>query len=64
MAYKDFCARVRALASRAGDFPVVFRHEDGKHIAVISDDVTITGSTVSQRVTIRWGSGHMAMASI
>lgn len=63
MSYARFCKKVKALVSDAGGFPVIFRHEDGKHIAW-SDDITIIGNTVSPRVTIRWGSGHIATASI
>ena len=65
MAYDDFCSRIRALVRKSGALVIVgFRHEDGKHIAICNDGTIITGNKVSRRVTVRWGSGHVATAVI
>lgn len=63
MKFDDFCMRIRRMVKRAGcKADVKFCHEDGKHIARFSDGVSIIGNTLSNRVSVRWGSGHTAMA--
>lgn len=65
MPYELFKSHVNAMISKAGGgYDVEFSHEDGKHIARISDGMTITGNTISTRVSVSWGSGHVANATI
>lgn len=65
MPYADFCAKVRIITALA-DSDVDFSHdaETGKHFAHCSDGVVITGNTKSVKITVRWGSGHVAQAAI
>lgn len=65
MAYDDFCSRIRALVRKSGELVIVgFHHEDGKHVAVCNNGTVITGNGFSRRITVRWGSGHVATATI
>lgn len=67
MSYEAFMARVNALIRRSGlSIKVRFSTDDekGKHYANCSDGTTIVGSPCSLKVTVRWGSGHTAMAAI
>ena len=67
MAFEVFKERVNALINRAGgDIDVMFSTdtEKGKHLAKCSDGTTIIGSARNLNVTVNWGSGHQAMATI
>ncbi len=67
MAFETFKDRVNALINRAGgDINVRFSTdtEKGKHFAKCSDGTTIIGSARNLNVTVKWGSGHQAMAAI
>ena len=66
MSYETFSAKVKALIRKAGagitaDF---LTDDNGRHIAKCSDGTTIVGHARSLTVTIKWGSGHVAMAAI
>ena len=65
MSYESFKARVTALIKRTG-LTVRFSYDEetGKHCAICSDGTTITGCPSSLKVTVKWGSGHTAMATI
>lgn len=67
MSYDVFRRKVNALISRAGGGISVRFHNDaekGKFFANCSDGTTIIGNSSSLKVTVRYGSGHQAMASI
>ena len=66
-------------ASKGGMSFLVFRHkkagggisvnyradrENGRHFANCSDGTRIIGSTSSLKVSVRWGSGHAAVAEL
>lgn len=59
MSYKSFKLRIWCRFGSG----VIFTQEDGKHIARL-EGVTIIGNAISERVTVKWGSGHMAIATI
>ena len=62
MTFEAFRNKVFALIRKSGEeSPVVFRVYDDKYYAEI-DDVTIIGRSGSLKVTVRYGSGHQAMA--
>jgi hypothetical protein len=63
MSFASFKERILSFAEATGA-SVVFRHVDGKHIAELSDGTTITGNTTARRVSVQWGSGHMAYAEL
>ena len=63
MSYKDFQERVLAIIDKAGGGILVWFDSDGsKHLANCSDGTTITGNSGSAKATVKWGSGHQAMA--
>lgn len=64
MSYEGFCKRVAMLLDRVGGITAEITNdtESGKYIAVCSDGTTITGNSKSLKATIRYGSGHQAMA--
>ena len=67
MQYEVFCDKVRALLSRSGaDIKVRFHNDsdEGRFFANCSDGTTIIGNPSSFKVTVRFGSGHQAMAEI
>jgi len=67
MAYEAFQNRVKALIKRAGgNISVRFFNdtEKGKFFANCSDGTTIIGCPSSIKVTVRFGSGHQALAEI
>ena len=61
MSYADFSKRIK---SRFGKDVLSITHTDGRHIARLSDGVTIIGNAVASSVLVRWGSGHSAIAAI
>lgn len=68
MGYEVFKAKVNALIKKAGIEADRVRFstsdETGKHYAVCPDTVVIVGSRASLMVAVKWGSGHLSMASI
>ena len=67
MSYEAFQQKVNALIRRSGaGVNVRFHHdsEKGKHYANCSDGTTIVGNAINLKVTVKWGSGHKAIASI
>lgn len=67
MSYEVFKRRVNALIDHAGGgIEVCFNNdtENGRFFANCSDGTTIIGRPSSLKVTVRYGSGHQAMAAI
>ena len=67
MSYEVFERKVNALIKKAGGKITVLFHNDtdkGKFFANCSDGTTIIGNPKSLKVTVRFGSGHQAMATI
>lgn len=63
MEFAAFRARIMSLVNKAGDGVLVtFSSEGGKFVAHCSNGVTITGNSTCPSMTVRWGSGHVAMA--
>lgn len=71
MAFEVFQDRVTALVRKANigvpqekHIKVRFHHDEetGKHYANCSNGTTIIGNSVSPRMAVKWGSGHMAYA--
>lgn len=52
MSYELFCSKVQGICSRAG-LSAVFSHENGKHIARVSDGCIIEGNSIAPSVVIR-----------
>lgn len=66
MSYEAFVAMVNALITRKklNIKPRFYNDtEKGKYYANCVD-VKIIGNSLSKKVTVKWGSGHTAMASI
>ena len=67
MSYEVFRRRVNALIGKiGGGIVAVFSHDNdcGRHTAVCSDGTIIIGNDISLKVTVKWGSGHVATATI
>lgn len=67
MSYEAFVEKVNALIQRSGaSINVRFSvdQEKGKHYAECSDGTTIIGCPSSLKVSVKWGSGHSAIAAI
>lgn len=67
MSFDSFKQKVTALIHRAGgDIGVRFNNDTdkGRYFANCSDGTTIIGCPSSLKVTVRFGSGHQAMATI
>lgn len=67
MSYDDFESRVFALIRKAGGGIAVMCYNDedrGLYHAFSSDGTHITANSISSRVTVNFGSGHRAMATI
>ena len=67
MSYEVFQSKVNALIKKCGKgLSVAFSTdtEIGKHFAKVSDGTEIVGNSGNLKVTVKWGSGHTAMASI
>lgn len=67
MSYEIFQLKVNALIDRAGGGIRVHYNNDmdkGVYFAKCSDGTTISGNALSLKVTVRYGSGHQAMAAI
>lgn len=52
------------LRSKFPDEKIEYEYEDGKHIAYISDAITLVANTITPYVTVLWGSGHQAMIEV
>lgn len=67
MSYEVFQHKVNALIAKADESILVWFSTDcdkGEHQANCSDGTTIIGNESCLRVTVRWGSGHQALAAI
>lgn len=67
MSYEVFRRKVNALIEKAGGKITVQFHNDtdkGKFFANCSDGTVIIGNQNNLKVTVRYGSGHQAMAAI
>lgn len=62
MSYSEFVSAVVAKIPAASI--ISFRHEDGKHFANLTDDITIIGNTLSKSVWVSWGSGHSSIVTL
>ena len=67
MAYEVFKNKIKSLIERAGGgISVRFSNdtENGRFFANCSDGTLIIGNPSSLKVTVRYGSGHQALAVI
>ncbi len=67
MSFNQFTSRVFAIAKRAGenvDVRISRDDDKGRFIARFPDNTTIIAHESSARVTVKFGSGHVAMATI
>jgi len=67
MSYEVFQHKVNALIARVGGgIKVRFNNDTdkGRFFANCSDGTTIIGRPSTLKVTVRYGSGHQAMATI
>ena len=66
MSYEAFKQRVNALIARVEGVGVEFDNDQdaGKYLAFCSDGTTIIGCKSMLKVTVLFGSGHQAMATI
>lgn len=65
MSYEVFQTRVKCLLSRVNMTALFTQDEyNGKYIAICDDGTQIIGNSVSMKVTVKFGSGHQAMAAI
>ena len=66
MSYERFKAHINGLIAKAGgSIAVRFNHtDDGRHFANCSDGTVIIGNSRSLKLTVRYGSGHQAMAEV
>lgn len=64
MSKESFQSKVNKLVRSTGA-PVFFDfdEESGRHFAFLGD-VRITGNTVSNKLTVRWGSGHQGIVEL
>ena len=63
MSFESFQKKVKNLIRKSGwDFFVDFSSEDGRYYARISDGTMIIGNSDRLKVTVKWGTGHTAMA--
>ena len=66
MSYEAFKAMVNALISRKGlniNPRFYYDTDKGKYYANC-EGIKIIGTPVGKRITVKWGSGHTAMAAI
>ena len=67
MKYEDFQKYVMSILKRSrSGLLVKFKtdEEKGKHYANFSDGTLIVGNLSSLKLTVKWGSGHTAMATV
>ena len=61
MSYNTFEQKIR---SRFGRDVLSVYHENGKHIAKLVGDIRIIGNSLASSITVKWGDGHIARASL
>ena len=62
MPWDVFYKRMLSIAEKSGISLLGTSCDDkGKYIARFSDDTVITGNSISLKLTVKFGSGHMAM---
>lgn len=59
MSFKTFS---KTVIERFG--AAVLTQEDGLMCAVLQDGTTLLSNGLSRKITVRWGSGHQAMAEL
>lgn len=65
MSFEAFKARVKRILSKVNMSAIFTQDEyNGKYIAICNDGTQIIGNSVSMKVTVKFGSGHQAMAAI
>lgn len=66
MSYETFVAMVNALITRKNlnIKPQFYNDIDKGKYCANCDGVKIIGNPASKKVTVKWGSGHVAMATI
>lgn len=67
MSYRVFQDKVNGFVKKSGeDIPVMFWYDDeiGQFYAYCAGDIVIVGCPSSEKVTVNWGCGHMAMAAV
>lgn len=67
MSYEVLRRKVNALIAKAGggiDVRFSTNPEQGKHYARCSDGTTIIANESCHKVSVRWGSGHLSMATV
>lgn len=65
MSFNTFKARIAAIAERANETILGFsQDEHGRYIARFSDNTRIIANATSSKVTVLFGSGHQAMATL
>lgn len=62
MDFEKFHRRILEFMAAANErVDVVFGHENGNFYAKFSNGVKITGNPTNPSMTVKWGSGHVAM---
>lgn len=66
MSREVFQKKIYALLAKSNStVSVKFIHEGETHVAKFSDGTSIIGnSLIPEKVLVKWGSGHRAMATI
>lgn len=60
MSFIPLVSRIRAMFG--AEAIVKSSSEDGQHLVYLRGGVTVSGNTLSRKVTVNWGNGHCAMA--
>jgi hypothetical protein len=61
MSYQAFERKIRA---RFGGNVIDVCREEGKYIARLSGGIRVFGNSIAHSVTVKWGSGHSAIAAL
>lgn len=68
MSFEVFQTKIKSLVGKVSGKPINVRFstdsETGRHVANCSDGTIITGCNESLKLTVRWGSGHVAQATV
>lgn len=67
MNFETFISKVNTVITASKEnVKVKFAHDNdsGKHYAVCNNGVTFIGNNDSLSITVKWGSGHTAKATI
>lgn len=65
MSFEYFQSKVNSLIAKAGgNIHARFSIEDGRFFARCSDGTTISTNATCPKVKVKWGSGHVAYATI